>query len=96
MISEADRFTKDFALKDQIRRAAISTMSNIAEGFGYGSDKQFLRYLRIARGSACEVESLLFIALDQDYIGGKQFSQLQKLSEETRFLIAGLQKYLKK
>lgn len=59
---------EQYSLTNQIRRASISISSNIAEGAGYSSDAQFARYLNIALGSTCEVESQLFLAIDLDYI----------------------------
>lgn len=88
--------SKDYGLKDQIQRATVSVMSNIAEGFGYRSDPQFLKYLNIARGSICEVQSILYVALDIDYISNKRFNELLDLSTEIIFLIAALQRYLRK
>lgn len=69
-------FSRDFALRDQIRRAAISVMSNIAEGFGSGSDAEFVRFLGYARRSVSEVQSQLYAALDQDYISSEEFDEL--------------------
>ena len=62
------RLSKDFGLRDQVCRAAVSAMSNIAEGFARGSDKDFAHFLDIARGSSLEVQSLLYVALDVGYI----------------------------
>jgi len=61
----AGNFVRDFALKDQIRRASISILSNIAEGFERGGDKEFLQFLAVAKGSCGEVRAQLYIALDQ-------------------------------
>ncbi len=62
------RLSKDFGLRDQLCRAAVSSMSNIAEGFAKKSDRDFAHFLDIARGSAIEVQSLLYVALDVGYI----------------------------
>ena len=86
---------KDFGLRDQIRRAAVSSMSNVAEGFARKSDKEFARFLDIARGSAIEVQSLLYVALDVRYIDGHEFERLNRLIEETASLIGGLTSYLR-
>lgn len=67
-ITNKDEFAKDFGLKDQIRRAAVSIMSNISEGFERGSDKEFNQFLNYARGSSAEVKSQLYIASDLGYI----------------------------
>lgn len=60
-------FTRDFGLKDQIRRASVSILSNIAEGFQRGGDKEFLQFLAVAKGSCGEVRAQLYIAVDQGY-----------------------------
>jgi four helix bundle protein len=66
-------FERDFALRDQIRRAVISNMSNIAEGFSAGSDAEFIRFLGYARRSLSETQSQLYIALDLRYITKNDF-----------------------
>ena len=76
-LTNRDKFSRDFALRDQIRRSAIGILSNIAEGFESGSDKQFARYLKIAKGSAGECRSQLYIALDQEYLNHDKFSNLK-------------------
>jgi four helix bundle protein len=68
------RFAKDFALRDQLRRAAVSIMSNIAEGHGRGGTKEFIQFLSIAKGSVSEVESQLYVAIDQDYVDQELFN----------------------
>jgi four helix bundle protein len=73
--SNQERFAQDFALKDQIRRAASSIMHNIAEGFGAGSDSEFIRFLGYARRSTTETQSQLYIALDEQYITQSQFDK---------------------
>ena len=67
-ISSAGQFSRDYGLRDQIRRAAVSAMTNVAEGFGCDSKLEFARFLGIARRSAVEVQSLLYVALDVGYI----------------------------
>ena len=74
MTSE-DGFSRDFALRDQIRRAAISIPSNIAEGFSRRSNREFVQFLFIAKGSAGEVQSQLYVALDQGYISQETFTE---------------------
>ncbi len=71
-------FERDYALRDQIRRASISTMSNIAEGFERGTRKEFIQFLNIAKGSHGEVRSQLHVALDQKYISEPEFSGLRE------------------
>ncbi len=95
MTSKGD-FSKDFGLKDQIRRAASSVMSNIAEGFDAGSDAEFIRSLGYARRSASEVQSQLYTALDQKYISQELFDTSYKKAEITKKQINGLIGYLKK
>ena len=82
-------FSKDFDLRGQIRRASISIMANIAEGFGRHSDKEFANFLNIAHESAYEVQSHLYIALDLNYIAQGTFDELYAmLSEICRMLFA--------
>jgi four helix bundle protein len=77
-----DKFSRDFGLRDQIRRAAVSVMSNIAEGFESQTQAQFIRYLGIAKASAGEVRSQIYVALDQCYISKDQFDQAFDLSDK--------------
>jgi four helix bundle protein len=91
----AGRLSKDFGLRDQLCRAAVSTMSNIAEGFARNSDKDFAHFLDIARGSISEVQSLLYVALDVGYIGKGEFERLYKTSSETASFIGGFTSYLR-
>lgn len=86
----------DFGLKDQIRRCAVSTQSNIAEGYGREGNKEFIYFLRVAKGSACEFRSQLYNLLDAEYIDQKTFDDLYKRSEETERLIGGFINYLNK
>lgn len=93
-VSSKDRFAKDWTLRDQIRRAAISVMSNIAEGFDSGFSAEFSRFLNISRRSASEVQSQLYVALDQLYITKEEFDNLYGETEEIRKMITGFVKYL--
>ena len=88
------RFARDFGLKDQIRRASISILSNIAEGFERGGDKEFLQFLAMAKGSCGEVRAQLYIALDQGYLAREVFEALSMNTIEISQLISGLMKYL--
>ena len=92
--SKAGQFARDFGLKDQIQRAAVSTMSNIAEGFERGGDKEFIQFLSTSKGSCGEVQSDLYVALDQQYITQVQFDQLYTCAGETGRLLGGFMKYL--
>ena len=71
-------FAKDFGLRDQIRRAAVSIMSNIAEGFERNSDKEFRQFLYISKGSAGEVRSSLYVAMDLNYINKTVYESLME------------------
>lgn len=94
-ISSTGLLSKDYALKDQIRRASISIMTNIAEGFTRFHNKEFIRFLDIAQSSASEVISLSYISLDQKYISPEGFNYIEKNCIECRKLILGLVRYLK-
>ena len=89
-------FAKDFQLRDQIRDAAGSVMHNIAEGFDAGTRAEFVRFLKIARRSASEVQSELYLALDQKYITAEQLNSTYDLATETKRLINGMIAYLRK
>lgn len=88
-------FGKDFGLRDQIQRAAVSVMANIAEGFDCESHAEFARFLGYARRSAVEVQSLLYAALDVGYISQDIFAQHYAQAEKTKALIGGLKHSLK-
>lgn len=88
--------SKDFGLKDQIRRSAVSIQSNIAEGFGREGNKEFIYFLRIAKGSACEFRSQLYNLLDAKYIQESDFKRLDELSHATERLTGGFINYLTK
>jgi len=95
LVCGTGRFSRDFGLKDQICRAAVSSMSNIAEGFGRRSTKDFAHFLDVARGSALEVQSLLHVARDLNYINEIDFKRLYNLANETVSLIGGFTSYLR-
>jgi four helix bundle protein len=88
-------FAKDFGLRDQIQRASVSIMGNIAEGFDRGGDKEFTQFLSISKGSCGEVKSHLYVALDQQYVHSTQFDQLYNSADEVGRLLAGFMSYLK-
>jgi four helix bundle protein len=87
-------FNKDFGLKDQIRRASVSIMSNIAEGFESRTDTQFINFLGMARASAGEARSQLYIALDQKYITEEDFKETFAIAQTCSKQIANFIKYL--
>ena len=93
-VTKQPDFNRDFALRDQIRRAVISVMSNSAEGFGTGSDADFVRFLGYARRSASEVQSQLYAALDQQYISSEQFDEIYAKANITERQINALIGYL--
>ena len=83
-------FSRDFGLKDQIRRAAVSIMSNIAEGFERGRPTEFHQFLSIAKGSCAELRSQLYVAFDAGYVNEPQFRELMSDVTETGQVIRGL------
>ncbi len=89
-------FAKDFGLRDQIRRASVSVMSNIAEGFERRTRRDFAHFLTMAKASAGEVRSQLYVAYDVSYIAEPGFTELIALSEEVSRIIAGLSKSIER
>jgi four helix bundle protein len=83
-------FSKDFGLKDQIRRAAVSIMSNIAEGFERGKPSEFHQVLSTAKASCAELRSQLYVALDAEYVSEDSFNQLMQRATEVGRIIGGL------
>jgi four helix bundle protein len=94
--SRAAPFSKDFGLCDQARRASVSIMSNIAEGFERDGNKEFVQFLSQAKGSCGELRSQLYVALDQGYLSQEEFDTLHKLARETSMTISGFMTYLRK
>jgi len=94
-ISENGLFKTDFDLKGQIRRSSISITSNIAEGFERETTKEFIRFLYMAKGSAGEFRSQLYLAQDLKYITNENFERLNSNVNEISRMISGLIKYLK-
>ena len=94
-VTNEGSLAKDYGLRDQLRRASVSIMSNIAEGFSRQTDKEFIQFLYVAKGSASEVQSQLYVALDLEYISRTAFDTLYELSDETIRLISGFIRYLK-
>jgi four helix bundle protein len=95
VISSRSAFGSDYALRDQVRRASVSIMANIAEGFGRSGSKEFLQFLANAKGSATEVQSHLYVALDQRYLDAVQFQPLYDAADEIGRMINGLMTYLR-
>jgi four helix bundle protein len=94
-ISAARDFSRDFALRDQIRRASISIVSNIAEGFERDGDREFLQFLSVAKGFCGEVRAQLYLAFDRAYMSEKQFAELTAKALELSRVISGLIRYLR-
>ncbi|MGI8494450.1 MAG: four helix bundle protein [Pyrinomonadaceae bacterium] len=94
-ISGGEKFSRNFGLRDQIRRASVSIMANIAEGNGRKTNKDFANFLVISHGSAAEVQSHLYVALDLGYISQENFTPLyQQLDEVSKMTMALAQKLL--
>lgn len=95
-VSKKAQFSRDFSLRDQIRRASVSVMSNIAEGFDRSGTGEFIQFLATAKGSAAEVRCQLYVALDQNYIDAVEFGNLSSLATDTANIIGGLMNYLRR
>ena len=93
-VSSTGNFSKDFALVNQVRRASVSVLSNIAEGCERSGNKEFLNFLAIAKGSRGEVRAQLYVAFDQNYINETEFREITEKLLETSRLISGFMKYL--
>ncbi len=93
--TSSGQFVRDFGLKDQIRRAAVSILSNVAEGFERGGDGEFSQFLAIAKGSCGEVWAQLYVALDQGYFSQEVFERLTADAIEVSELLSGFMRYLK-
>jgi four helix bundle protein len=95
-LSGKEAFSRDFGLRDQIRRASVSIMSNIAEGYERNGRREFIQYLSMAKGSAGEVSSQLFVAFDQGYVSAAEFKHLQESAADVARLVGGLMEYLRR
>lgn len=95
-ITEQEQSAKDFGLKNQIQRASVSVMSNIAEGFDRFRPNEFHQYLSIAKGSCAEVRSQLYVAFDIGYLQENDFDELISIAEEVSKIINGLRSYIER
>lgn len=95
-LTNKDKFSKDFGMRDQIRRASVSVMNNIAEGFDCESKAEFARFLGIARRSAVEVQSMLYAAIDVDYIDQTEFDIHYEQARKAKALVGGFKRSLTK
>lgn len=93
--TDQGQFTRDFGLRDQIQRAAVSIMANIAEGFDSQSSKAFVQFLGYALRSATEVQSHLYVALDQRYVSREVFDDLYQRAGKAKSIIHGFIRYLR-
>lgn len=94
-VSDTGKLAKDFDTKSQIKRASISVMNNIAEGFGKFSSKEFIRYFDISQSSASEVKSMLYVLLDMNYIDEGKATVLHRMVDDTRSITLALIRYLR-
>jgi len=94
-LTASECFKKDFGLKDQIQRAAVSIMNNIAEGFERNNNKEFVLFLKYSKGSAGEVRSMLYVALDLNYIQKNAFDKCYENAINIITQISNFIKYLK-
>lgn len=95
-LTSKKEFAKDFDLKDQMRRAIISVSSNIVEGFEKNNNNEFIRFLKIAKGSVGEVRNQLYIALAVNYLTNQEFESLNRALEDLASQIGGFIVYLEK
>ena len=95
-ITKIGKFDKDYGLRNQIQRACVSIMSNIAEGFDRAARAESHQYLVIAKGSCAEVRSQLYVAFDAGYLSKEQFDTLKNLTEEVSQIISGLRSAVQK
>jgi four helix bundle protein len=94
LINKNQRFSKDLRLASQIQAAAVSSMSNIAEGFSRKGNKEFVQFLFISKSSTAEVQSQLYVALDQDYISQSDFTAVYEQADIVSKMVSSFIKYL--
>ena len=95
-LTSGSQFSKDFNLRGQIQSAAVSVMSNIAEGFERGGNQEFIQFLYVAKASCGEVRSHLYVALDQSYVAPKDCENTSKSFRRLSIMISNLIDYLKR
>ena len=95
-ISNEGPFSKDFSLRNQVRGASVSVMSNIADGFDRGTNREFIQLIIVARALASEVKSQLYVALDRNYIHQNKFDKVYQQATKVISLIDGFIRYLRK
>ena len=95
-VTSQGAFARDFGLRDQIRKASVSIMSNIAEGFERSGTKEFIQFLATAKGSAGEVRAQLYVALDQGYVEQPDFNELNQSLIKISKQLTGLMTYLRR
>ena len=96
IVTQKRNFNRDYGLRDQIQRASVSIMSNIAEGYERDNNKEFIKFLGYSKGSVGEVRNLLYVALDQTYVSESEFSTYKEIATNISTQIANFIKYLKK
>jgi four helix bundle protein len=94
-LTKTEKFSRDFGLRDQIQRAAISVMSNIAEGFERGGNQEFSQFLYVAKASCGEVRSQLYVALDQGYVTHDETEKLRQSFKRLAGMISNLIAYMR-
>ncbi|MBI5570695.1 MAG: four helix bundle protein [Desulfomonile tiedjei] len=88
------KFSRDYGLRDQMRRASVSIMANITEGFSRKGDREFSQFLFVAKSSAAEIQSHAYVALDQQYISEPEFKSAYDMAEQESKMLSNFIKYL--
>ena len=95
-LTKDPKFSKDYGLKRQIQEASGSSMHNIAEGFDSETNAEFIRFSRYAKRSCTEVQSEIYVALDEEYVSSDEFEDVYELARRTRAAVRGFINYLRK